>query len=49
MERLAGRPLQHARRQLRSSRWVRLLTLLVYGALIGELILRITVMKMPVL
>jgi len=49
MERLAGRPLQHARRQLRSSRWVRLLTLLVYGAVIGELILRITVMKMPVL
>lgn len=49
LERLAGHPLQHGRRQQRAARWIRLLTLLVYGAVLGELILRITVMKMPVL
>jgi hypothetical protein len=42
-----GRPLRFSQRSTRDIRLVRLLTLLVYGAVFGELLLRVTVMKMP--
>jgi hypothetical protein len=42
-------PLRFSRRPSREILLVRLLTLLVYGAVFGELLLRVAVMKMPVL
>jgi hypothetical protein len=44
-----GRPLRYSRRPGREILLVRLLTLLVYGAVFGELLLRVTVMRMPAL